>query len=377
MTVPITRPWFSDAEAAAVAEVLASGWVSQGPRVAAFEAAFAERMGARHAVAVCSCTTGLHLVLVALGIGPGDEVLMPSFTFVATANVVEYCGARPVFADVDLTTFNVDVDDLARRITPATRAIIPVHLFGLSADMDPILALARDRGIAVIEDAACAIGSTYAGRPVGVLGKAGCFSLHPRKIITTGEGGMVTTDDAGLADHLRSLRSHAATVSDLDRHRGDGFLLPAFAEVGFNYRMTDIQAAVGLAQMPKLDTIIARRAELARRYTAALAGIPWLALPQVPDGWVHPFQSYVTLVADDAPIARDEIARRLAAKGIATRQGTHAVHALDFYAKRYGLAPADYPRAWTADRQTLTLPLFPQMSDAEQQAVIDALAAMR
>ena len=377
MNVPITRPWFSDAEAAAVADVLGTGWVSQGPRVAAFETAFADRMGARHAVAVCSCTTGLHLVLVALGIGPGDEVLMPSFTFVASANVVEYCGARPVFADIDLATFNVDVDDLARRITPATRAIMPVHLFGLSAPMDPLLALARAHGLAVVEDAACAIGSTYAGRPVGVLGKAGCFSLHPRKIITTGEGGMITTDDGGLAAHLRSLRSHAATVSDLERHRGDGFLLPAFAEVGFNYRMTDIQAAVGLAQMPKLDTIIGRRVELASRYTAALARIPWLVLPRVPDGWIHPFQSYVTLVAEDAPIGRDELARRLHVKGIATRQGTHAVHALDFYAKRYGLNPADYPRAWAADRQTLTLPLFPQMTETEQGAVIDALLEVR
>ena len=371
--IPITRPSFADAESAAVAEVLASGWVSQGSRVAAFEDSFARHVGARHAIAVTSCTTALHLVLHALGVGEGDDVILPSFTFVASANAVEYCRARPVFVDVDLATFNLDVGRLEAAITPRTRAIIPVHLFGLSADMAAVGDVARRHGLAVIEDAACAVGTRHGDRHVGTLGQAGCFSFHPRKLITTGEGGMITTQDGALAERLRSLRSHAASVSDLARHGGGGFLLPAFAEVGFNYRMTDIQAAIGLVQLGKLDELLRRQIALAARYTEALRGISWLRTPSVPASGVHAFQAYVTLVTDDAPLSRDGIAQRLEAQGIATRQGTHAVHALEYYRKRYGLNVDDCPMAWRADTHSLALPLFPQMSEAQQGRVVDAL----
>jgi dTDP-4-amino-4,6-dideoxygalactose transaminase len=371
--IPITRPYFTDAEARAVAEVLESGWVSQGPRVAEFEQVFATHVGAAHAVATTSATTALHLMLVAQGIGPGDEVLVPSFTFVATANAVEYCGARPVFVDVSLETFNVDVDALASAVTARTRAIIVVHLFGLSADMKAIQAVATRHGLAVLEDAACGLGAFYHGRHVGSLGPPACFSFHPRKAITTGEGGMITTGDAELAGRLRSLRSHAATVSDVDRHAARGFLLPRHEEVGFNYRMTDLQAAVGLAQMQKVDEIQKRRAALADAYRSSLADVAWLRLPAVPEGYVHGYQAFVTLVAEDAPCDRDTVAARLEEAGVATRPGTHAAHAVGYYRTRYGLLPEDLPASWAAERRSLALPLYATMTEAELEYVVGQL----
>jgi len=375
--IPITRPFFTDAEAKAVAEVLQSGWVSQGRQVAAFEEAFAAYVGARDAIAATSCTTALHLVLHALGIGPGDEVLVPSFTFVATANAVEHCGARPVFVDIDLDTFNIDVRQLERALTTRTRAIIPVHLFGLSADMSAIGEFAGRHNLFVIEDAACGIGTRYGKRHVGTFGQAGCFSFHPRKLITTGEGGMITTDDAVFATRLRSLRSHAASVSDHSRHTGGGTALGGFLEIGFNYRMTDIQAAIGLAQLAKLPELLQRRIVLAAQYADALKSISWLRPPSSSMCGVHAFQSYVVLLDVAAPLSRDAIAGRLEQSGIATRQGTHAVHALDCYRKRYGLHIEDCPVAWRADTSTLALPLFPQMSSDEQYRVIEALREIR
>jgi dTDP-4-amino-4,6-dideoxygalactose transaminase len=367
--IPITKPVFDGEEEAAVAEVLRSGWVSQGPKVAEFERAFAAHVGARQAVATTSCTTALHLALVALGIGPGDEVIVPAFTFVATANAVRFCGARPVFVDIDLATYNLAVAPIEAVLTPRTKGIIPVHLFGLAADIDPVLAVARRHGLRVIEDAACGFGARYRGKHTGTFGDAGCFSFHPRKAITTGEGGMVTTDDPALAERLRALRSHAATLSDLERHRGRGFVLPEFNEVGFNYRMTDVQAAIGLAQLRKADAILKARAERAARYDALLADCEALALPQTPPDFTHGYQSYVTRVRRGWD--RDAIALALEAQGIATRQGTHAVPPLGAY--RGPWRPEDFPRALEADRATLTLPLYPQMTDAEQDLVVQAL----
>lgn len=372
MDIPITRPSFTDAEEKALLEVLASGWVSQGPKVAEFEGAFAASIGARYAVATSSCTTALHLVLAALGIGPGDEVVVPALTYVATANVVEYQGARPVFVDVDLKTFNLDPDRLEERITKRTKAIIPVHLFGLAADMDPILDIARRRHLLLIEDAACAVRSLYRGKPAGTFGIAGCFSFHPRKVITTGEGGMVVTEDRRLARKLQVLRSHGAAVSDLDRHRGKGFVLPVFDVVGYNYRMTDLQAALGTVQLQKADQIVGRRRHLAKVYTEAFRELPGLLPPTEPEGFFHTYQSYILLLASGR---RDPLAGHLEKSGIAVRQGTHAVHALGYYRRRYGLKAKDFPRAWRADRDSLTLPLYPQMTEAEQGRVIEAVRA--
>ncbi|MGH7318230.1 MAG: DegT/DnrJ/EryC1/StrS family aminotransferase [Candidatus Rokuibacteriota bacterium] len=373
MKIPITRPQLDAAEEAAVLEVLRSGWVAQGPRVAEFETALAMYTDARFAVATTSCTTALHLILAGLGIGAGDEVIVPAFTFVATANVVECAGATPVFADIDPRTFNLAVEDLDRRVSARTRALVVVHLFGLSADLDPILALGRRHGLVVLEDAACALGTRYHNRHAGTGGTAGAFSFHPRKVITTGEGGAVTTDDPVLAERLQVLRNHGGRVSDLERHRTGAFTLPEYDEVGFNYRMTDLQAALGIVQLAKADRLIAARQRLAQRYTEAFGDFEGLATPVVPPGCVHTYQSYVCLVGEEAPVGRDELAEALGAEGIAVRQGTHAVHALGYYRRKYGLEEGDYPNASRADRRSLTLPLYPDLSTAEQDQVIEGV----
>lgn len=383
MRIPITRPFFDDQDRVAIAQPLDTGWVVQGPNVAEFERRFGEYTGARHAVACSSCTTGLHLGLAALGIGPGDEVIVPSFTWVASANVVLYCGATPVLCDVDLDTFNMDLADLAARITPRTRALIPVHLFGLPVDMGPVLRLAEQHGLGIVEDAACGLGGRWQGTHVGRIGDFGAFSFHPRKAITTGEGGMVLTNDPARDQRLRSLRDHGSSVSDLARHEGKAaYLLSEFNVMGFNYRMTDFQGALGCSQMAKLEWIQARRAALARRYDAMLEGFEWLQTPRVPEGDTHGYQSYVCLFRPEAPTMenvdalferRNAMMMRMESQGVSTRQGTHAVHGLGLYAERFGLRPEDYPRSWIAERVSLALPLFPTMTDAEQDHVVALL----
>lgn len=381
--IPITRAVFDEQEARAVASVLESGWVVQGPRVAEFEAGFRDFTHLPEAVACTSCTTGLHLALLAEGIGPGDEVIVPSFTWVASANSVTYVGATPVLADVSLETFNLLPGEIDRLRTSRTRAVMPVHLFGLAAEMDPILARAREHGLKVIEDCACALGTLYRGRHVGALGGSGAFSFHPRKAITTGEGGMYTTADAGKAALARSLRDHGASKSDHARHTSKGgALLPVFDVVGFNYRMTDLQAAVGVAQLAKLDSILAARIERAKRYDRMLAELDGLVTPAEPEGHRHSYQSYVTrLELDELTEAailagharRNEVMASLEEEGIATRQGTHAVHLLDYYSRTYGYAPMDLPGAFAADRLSLSLPLYATMTDAEQDRVVERL----
>ena len=370
MNIPITKPVLGEEEAAAVAECLRSGWLVQGPKVAEFEQLWQEYTGARYARATSSCTTALHLALIGVGVGPGDEVIVPAFTWVATPNAVEYCGARPVFVDIDLATFNLDVDAIEDAITERTRAIVVVHEFGLAADMTPLLAVARRHGLAVVEDAACGCGALYEGRHVGTFGDAGCFSFHPRKAITTGEGGMVTTESERIAHDVELLRTHGAEASDLARHIGGrGFALPEFNRLGFNYRMTDIQAAIGVVQMGRLQSVLDDRRAVAHRFTAELQDLPNITVPLEPDGRRHVYQSYVTLVGDRGE-DRDRVAVALQDEGITTRQGTHAVHALGYYRQKYGYAPEDMPNAWLADQQSLTLPVYASMTDEEQSYVI-------
>lgn len=382
--IPITRPFFDEEDLRNLVKPLETGWVVQGPFVSEFERKFAEHTGCAHAVATTSCTTALHLTLVALGVGREDEVIVPAFTWVATANVVEYVGARPVFCDIDLATYNLDPNALDSVRTERTRAVIPVHLFGLSAPMDPILNFARKHNLAVIEDAACGFGALYRAHHVGALGEAGCFSFHPRKSITTGEGGMITTNDAGLAEVCRRLRDHGASKTDLARHleRG-GSLLPEFDLLGFNYRMTDFQGALGVSQLAKGAQILAERRRLARRYDDFLSDHPTLRPPYVPKGCEHAYQSYVCRVdervfdgdLERANRLRNRAMARLEEQGIATRQGTHAVPTLGYYRRKYGLAPSDFPRAFAADRLSMALPLYVGMTDREQNAVCDALDA--
>jgi perosamine synthetase len=385
--LPITRPFIGQEELDAVQEPLRSGWLVQGPFVREFEEKFARFTGAEHALAASSCTTALHLSVAALGLKPGDEVIVPAFTWVATANVVEYMGATPVFVDIDLATFNLDVEQLEARLSPRTVGIVPVHLFGLCADMDPIMALARSRGLWVVEDAACALGAQYRGRHAGTMGNAGCFSFHPRKSITTGEGGMVTTADAHLAARVSSLRDHGASRSDFDRHHAaSSFLLADYDALGYNYRMTDLQAAVGSVQMDRAGWILDQRRRVAEAYSKRLSGVPWLALPHTPDGLMHGWQAYVCLFRPEPPhldavarlhADRNRLMAELEERGIATRPGTHAVTLQGFYRSRYGIRPEDFPNAFVADRLSLALPLFAQMTDDDVDYVTEALVKER
>jgi len=372
--IQISLPSTGEEEWEAIREPLMSGWLTQGPKVAEFERLFAMRHGVEHALATTSCTTALHLILAALGIGPGDEVIVPAFTWVATPNSVLYCGATPVFADVDRETYNIDPVDVARRLTPRTRAVIAVHLFGLCADM-PALRRILPAGVALIEDAACAAGARQGERCAGALGLAAAFSFHPRKSITTGEGGMVTTGDASLAERVNMLRNHGASISEEQRHRGPRpYLLPEFNLLGFNYRMTDLQGAVGIVQLRKLDAFIAERETWARWYATELATIPWLRMPRRPSNGVHAWQAFVTYVDPErAPRARNDIMEELQRRGISTRPGTHACHMLGLYRQRYGLAPDDFPAARDCDAFTMALPLHNRMTADDYRTVVEAL----
>jgi dTDP-4-amino-4,6-dideoxygalactose transaminase len=383
--IPITRAIFDDEDLSLILEPLRSGWVVQGRFVREFEERFAAFTGVPHAIAVTSCTTGLQIGAAALGLRPGDEVIVPAFTWISTANIVEHCGATPVFVDIDLHTFNLDVGAAARAITPRTRGIIPVHLFGLSADMDAVTALAGRHGLWVMEDAACGFDTWYKGHHVGGLGTCGVFSFHPRKAITTGEGGMITTHDAALADLCRTLRDHGASRTDLERHeQRHAFLLAEYRHLGFNYRMTDLQGALGVTQMQKADRIQAGRRAGADMYDARLTSLPWLQRPYRHEAYRHGHQSYVTLFAPERPTLdnverlherRNAIMTALEAHGISTRQGTHAPPHLHYYREKYGFRPADFPNAYLAERLSLTLPNYAGITAADVTRVIDALQA--
>lgn len=380
MNVPIARTSLTEEEIQSVLGPLRSGWLVQGPKVREFEEKWSAFTGARHSIAVTSCTTALHLSLAALGFGPGDEAIVPAFTWIATANVIEHLGGKVVFCDIDLNTFNLDVNDVARKITSRTKAILPVHLFGLSADMDPVMDLARKHGLWVVEDAACGFGSTYQGQHVGTLGDTGCFSFHPRKAITTGEGGMITTQSDALAEKLRRLRDHGAAMTDLQRHMGARpYLLADHPDAGYNQRMTDLQAALGAAQMDRAQAIIDERRRLAAIYDAAFAQLAWLKTPAHPAACGHGYQSYPCLFQPEPLVAgaidrvnqsRNAWMDRLLQAGISTRPATHAVHMLTFYREKYGLAATDLPNARAANDCSISLPIFHGMTEAEQQHVI-------
>ncbi|WP_427165346.1 DegT/DnrJ/EryC1/StrS family aminotransferase [Streptomyces sp. C1-1] len=368
--IPVMIPWLGEEEAKAASDAVLSGWVAQGPRVAEFERAFAERVGAEHGIAVSSCTTALHLCLVALGLGPGDEVVVPSLSFIATANAVRYVGAEPVFADVEPATGNLTPATVDAVRTGRTRAVLAVHQGGVPADVHALRAACAEWDLPLVEDAACAIGSTVGGKPVGHGALLAAWSFHPRKVVTTGEGGMITTDDAAWAARLRRLREHGMNASAADRHASDKPVLENYLEVGFNYRMTDIQAAVGLVQLGKLDTMIARRRELAARYDALLQDVPGLTPVRDPEHGQSNFQSYWVLLDQDFPVDRDDLLAALASAGVSARRGIMAAHLEPAYADH---PSAPLPVTERLTRDSLILPLFHTMTEAQQDRVVAAL----
>jgi len=365
------RPWLGKEEAEAAAEAVASGWIAQGPRVQEFEEAFAAAIGTPHAVAVSSCTAALHLALIAAGIGPGDEVIVPSLSFIATANAVRYVGAQPVFADVDLATQNLIPKTVEPHLTGRTRAVILVDQAGVPADLDAMRALCDPRQVTVIEDAACAAGSTYRARPVGVGAALAAFSFHPRKLITTGEGGMLTTWDGSIAARVRRLREHGMDVSAADRHRSRQPVIEHYTEVGFNFRMTDVQAAIGLVQLRKLAQMVARRRVLARRYQELLSGTPGLLTADDPPYGETNYQSFWMLLPEESAVSRDDLLRLLADAGVSARRGIMAAHLEPPYAD----AKPSLPVTLRLTERSLILPLFHQMTQAQQEHVASVVTS--
>ncbi|CAH1669279.1 Aminotransferase DegT [Hyphomicrobiales bacterium] len=374
--IPIALPLLAEEEADAARAAVLSGWVSQGPQVASFERDFAALVGAPHACAVSNCTTALHLALVALEIAPGDEVITASHSFIATANCIRYCGATPVFVDIEPDTYNIDPQRVAEAITSRTRAIIVVHQMGMPCDLTALAALAERHGIALVEDAACAAGSQIRidgeweriGRPRGTIA---CFSFHPRKVITTGEGGMLTTADAELDRKFRLLRQHGMSVPDTVRHGSPQVIFEDYEVVGFNYRMTDIQAAIGRKQLERLPDLISRRRALASRYTELLGNIEGLRLPFEPDWARSNWQSYCVRLPDR--VDQRAVMQRLLDQGIATRRGIMCSHREAPYAgetRRHDLSQSEF-----AQDHAILLPLYAQMNAADQERVAEALTA--
>ena len=374
--IPISLPVTGEEEWQALKEPITTGWLTSGPKVRAFEEAFAARHNVKHAIAVTSATTALHLALIALDIKEGDEVIVPAFTWVSTANVVLYQGAKVVFVDIDPTTFNIDREKLKDKITSKTKAIMVVHLFGLCAPMDEIKSIAGN--IPLIEDGACAAGSAYKGVPAGGLGLMGCFSFHPRKSITTGEGGMITTNDDALAEKLQILRNHGASISEEQRHHGaQPYILPDFNVLGYNYRMTDLQGALGCVQLKKLDSFIDERSKWANYYEQQLSSIEWIKTPSFTSDFKHGWQSYVLLIDEEkSPITRNQIMEKLQELGISTRPGTHAVHMLGFYANRYKMLPSDFPGAQIANDKSISIPLHNRMVKEDYQYIVNAIKSI-
>jgi len=369
--IPIIKPYFGKEEEDAAIRVIRSGWITQGPIVAEFEKNFAEYVGTKYAIAVSSCTTALHLALIVAGIKNGDEVILPSHTFIATANVVVCCGGVPVFVDIDLRTFNMDTDKIEKAITNRTKAIMIVHQMGLPADNDKIYEIARKNNLKVIEDTACAIGSKYKGKYIGTDAALACFSFHPRKVLTTGEGGMITTNNEEYEKTLRFLRHHGMSVSDLARHGSKELVFEEYNIIGYNYRLTDLQAAIGIEQLKKLNWILERRRKLAKNYNKYFQESGYLVPPFIPDYAETNYQSYCAYINPESKKTRNGLMKYLLGKGITTRRGIMSVHREKPYieiGEKYDLVNSE-----KASDNAIILPLYSQMTEDEQLFVVNSI----
>lgn len=375
--IEISLPAVGEEEWLALRAPLDSGWLTQGTQVAQFEKEFASRHEVRHALATSSCTTALHIMLASAGVGPGDEVIVPSFTWVSTANAVVYCGATPVLVDVDPLTYNISVEDTVRKLTKRTKAVVAVHLFGLCADTEALREALPDH-VLLFEDAACAAGASLNGVSAGALGDAAAFSFHPRKSITTGEGGMLTTNNAELAGTAAKMRNHGAEISEEQRHNGpQPYLLPDFNLLGYNYRMTDLQGAIGVVQLSKLDAFITERQRAADLYVTQIGHLEVLQMPPRPSSGAHAWQAFVLRVLGSNPYEqRNRIMSALEELGISTRPGTHAIHSLGFYQHQFQKTDADLPGAALCRDTTVAIPLHNRMTERDYARVIDAIQSV-
>ncbi len=372
--IPIAKPYLIEEDAQAAYDTILSGWITQGPKVQEFEEKFARYTGATYAVALSNCTTALHLAMIVAGIGQDDEVICPSMSYIATANSVRYVGAKPVFAEVNPATYNIDPVDAEKKITPKTKAILIVHQIGMPADIDAFKALCKKYTLQLIEDAACAVGSSYKGEQIGSHSELVCFSFHPRKVLSTGDGGMITTNREDYYKRLKLLRQHGMSVNDRVRHLSDKVVFEDHLELGYNYRMTDIQAAVGIKQLEKLNWIVEKRRQIAYLYHEAFKQMPWLRLPLEEEGYISNYQSYAIYLKKDCPISRNELMQKLLDAGIASRRGVMTAHretAYLGYCKGLQL-----PVSEDASDRSIIIPLYVPMPEEEITYVIGHIKNM-
>lgn len=372
--IPIAKPYLTKKEAKAAYDTILTGWITQGPRVAEFEQKFAAYTNAKYAVAVSNCTTALHLAMIVSGVAQGDEVICPSMSYIATANAIKYVGATPVFAEINPSNYNLDILDVEKKINAKTKAVLLVHQIGMPADIDAFKELASKYNIKLIEDAACAAGSSYKGLKIGCHSDLVCFSFHPRKVISTGDGGMITTNNQAYYDRLKLLRQHGMSVNDRARHESSKIIFEDHLEVGYNYRLTDIQASVGIRQLEKIDWIVGKRRKIASKYHKAFKHIPFLQLPLEKKGYFSNYQSYSIYLKDDCPVSRNEIMQKMLDEGVSTRRGIMTTHRETAYKEE--CAGLSLPISEKASDRSIILPLYVPMKDEDIEKVIFTLKSI-